>query len=314
LELRAAQLFKEFEEQEQGRQHHPQAQALVQPVQHYAAPQPAQYYAPVAQPSYPHSLAPVYPQAMYHTAVSHVQQQYVYSQAGKSHESDQHQQQDSDYQYEQPQYQTQQQHYSADQQYEQQPQAEQQYQHQEDGGQEQYEQQYYSQQDYSQQDYSQQDYSAEQPQTQVITKYVYEKPVSEPTHTQQQSAHGADEDLQTYENYPSDTHTQVTFKNHYADSKDYGRQNDESNYKYQEEKESHEPSNYVTQPSQNMVVSITPKPYNYHAHPVTSAPTHSRSHKRNTGAAPYSHEQFQNISKLISRLRKTKSVLEPKAA
>jgi hypothetical protein len=339
LEIRAAQFVKALEEQEQRGQLAPQPQALVQHqpqqqhIQHYAVAQPAAHYAPAVAQAGPvytavnnqYSVVPNYHQAMYHTTVSHVQQpQYVYSQVAAHGDHTQQsqpveqQQDDSAYQYEQQgaveqqQYHQQQDH--DEQQYQGQSNEEQQYekpqtqdeqQYQEEAA-PQYQQEPSQQYDQQQQYYSQSgqdDGQYERPQTQTVTKYIYERPPQ--THgVAAHSDNGESDGLETHENYPSDTHTQVTFRNHYADSKDYGRQGAQAQY-YTPDPH----TNYVTQATQSEV-SITPKPYNYHAHPITAAPS-SRSHS-NKRAVPYSEEQFKKINKLINRIRKTKSIVEPK--
>uniref|UniRef100_A0A336M2H5 CSON009293 protein n=1 Tax=Culicoides sonorensis TaxID=179676 RepID=A0A336M2H5_CULSO len=133
---------------------------------------------------------------------------------------------------------------------------------------------------------------------------VHESHLVHEQHTEDQYEDTSVVPLKTSENYPSDKHTQVIFKEdkipynpHYGN---YLRKEDQVQ---------------VTAAPEFVEITQRPRttPHNYHAHPDTAASEqHYETSKRQT--APYTEEMFKKYNKLIQRMKKRGSKLQQKAA
>lgn len=101
--------------------------------------------------------------------------------------------------------------------------------------------------------------------------------------------------LKTSENYPSDKHTQVIFK---EDKIPYN-----PHYGHYIRKEDQVQVQVTPEPA---LVEITQRPHNYHAHPEEAASEHQEhsyeTAKRQT--TPFTEEMFRKYNKLIQRMKK----------
>lgn len=133
---------------------------------------------------------------------------------------------------------------------------------------------------------------------------VHESHLVHEQHTDDQYEDTSVIPLKTSENYPSDKHTQVIFK---EDKVPYN-----PHYGNYIRKEDH-----IELTPAPAVVEITQRPrtipHNYHAHPDTAASelTYETSNKRQT--APFSEEMFRKYNKLIQRMKKQASKAQQQA-
>lgn len=214
----------------------------------------------------------------------------------------QHQYQQAQYQQQLAYYQQQQEYYNQQaQRYQQQSQYQQQFA---------YHQQQYPQQEQSYEEtYTSPEQQYEQPQK--YANYVTLPPTAEHVEEEHRT------ELQTAENYPSDTHTQVVFKQKSKTTVHpgyhYSKPTTVVHHGYQDEHpgDFYDPAHkeYASDASMLSVTQRVRAPYNYHARASlpTLAPSSvtitTRNYKRD---APFTEEQFKKVKRVVSKMKRVR--------